>query len=109
MAHHGPADATAQSAAGLAGTFVSLLSAEPGGPGQQAGPGDGAGSAGPDVITDLLLDQVISAVAGGQEERELVARLVSLQVRDIDTLRYRHEVFRDLDDAVLVEAARSAP
>jgi len=58
------------------------------------------------IVSDLNLDQIIEAVAGDLEERELVTRLLYQQVRDIGTLQYRHEVFRDLEDSGLFEAAR---
>ena len=56
------------------------------------------------VFSDLNLDQVIEAVAQGRDEEELITRLLSQPIRDIDTLRYRHEVFRDLEDPGLLQA-----
>jgi DNA mismatch repair protein MutS len=58
-----------------------------------------------EFATDLRLDQVIEKVAGKREERELVAYLLYQQVRDIGTIEYRHEVFRDLEDGALYETA----
>ena len=73
--------------------------------------GDAAGRQGPggpadqEVLADLRLDQVIAKVGGDRDERDLVSGLLSQPVRDLDTLRYRHEVFRDLDDPGLFQAA----
>jgi DNA mismatch repair protein MutS len=58
----------------------------------------------PAVLTDLNLDQVVAAVAGDREERELITRLLQQPVRDIGTIRYRHEVFTDLEDPELFQA-----
>ena len=56
-------------------------------------------------ITDLNLDQVIEAVAGNREQRDLISRLLYQQVRDAAALQYRHEVFGDLEDPALFAAA----
>src|SRR6266571_1786319 len=101
MAHQSAADLRARRAeSDRPAPFGSLLSEEP-----RAGGGDADGS---DlaVLTDLRLDQVIGAVAGKQEEPEFLAGLFRQQVRDAGTLEYRHQVFQDLEDPVLFEAAR---
>jgi DNA mismatch repair protein MutS len=85
-------------AAGRPGEFGSLLSEEP-----VEGPAGPPETAGPAFLTDLRLDQVITAVAGTREERDLIAGLLRQQVRDIGTLTYRHEVFRDLEDPGLFD------
>jgi hypothetical protein len=54
--------------------------------------------------SDLNLDQIVNAVAGDRDERELITALLYQRVRDIGTLEYRHEVFRDLEDDGLLEA-----
>lgn len=59
--------------------------------------------AGPAFLTDLRLAQVITAVAGKREERDLIAGLLREQVRDIGTLTYRHEVFTDLENSGLFD------
>src|ERR1700691_34440 len=56
-------------------------------------------------VADLNLDQVVEAVAGQREQRELIIALLYQQVQDIDTVEYRHEVFRDLEDPGLLHAA----
>ncbi len=71
-----------------------------------------SGSAGPCdqpdrvVFSDLNLDQVVAAAARDRDGQELITSLLSQRVRDPGTLRYRHEVFRDLEDPVLFRAAR---
>jgi hypothetical protein len=66
------------------------------------GPGD---QPDPVVFSDLNLDQVVAAVARDRDERELIIGLLGQQVRDIAVLRYRQEVFRDLEDPGLFRAA----
>jgi DNA mismatch repair protein MutS len=78
--------------------FVSVLSPDP------ADVLPGADTAGQDFLSDLNLDQVISAVAGDREQRELISQVLHRRVRDGGTLRYRHEVFRDLENADLLAA-----
>ncbi len=111
MVHHGMADLAAQpTPADMPEPFAGLLSAQPAGQGESEGAGEAAGAEAGDLafVTDLCLDQVVEAVAGQQqEERELVAGLLSQRVRDIGTVTYRHEVFADLEDAVLFEAAKT--
>jgi DNA mismatch repair protein MutS len=84
--------------ASAAEAFVSLLD------GRTAElPATGAGP-GQEFLADLNLDQVIGDVAGDREERALIVRLLS-QPADAGTVRYRHEVFRDLEDPGLFRAA----
>jgi DNA mismatch repair protein MutS len=78
--------------------FVGLLSADPG------EPLPGTDTAGQDFLSDLNLDQVIGAVAGDREQRELITRVLHRRVRNGATLRYRHEIFRDLENPDLLAA-----
>ena len=80
--------------------FGSLLSPEPAEPGAAEEQADRA------FASDLYLDQIVEGVAGDREERELISGLLYQPVRDAGTLRYRHEVFRDLEDPALFAAAR---
>jgi DNA mismatch repair protein MutS len=58
---------------------------------------------------DLNLDQVVAAIAGDREERDLITETLYGHLRDADAVRYRQEVFRDLDDpAPLGEIQRFA-
>jgi DNA mismatch repair protein MutS len=81
--------------------FGSLLSDAPAGETYASEPSDLT------FLADLRLDQVISAAAGEREERDLVATLLRQQVSDTGTLHYRHEIFRDLEDAELFDEAKA--
>ncbi len=81
--------------------FRSLLSEEP------AGELDRRPETEDPAFVNLRLDQVIEAVAGKRAEGDLIVGLLRQRVRDIGTLTYRHEVFRDLDDPVLFDAIRA--
>ena len=55
---------------------------------------------------DLNLDQIVAAVAGDREERDLITSVLFAHLRDAGAVRYRQEVFQDLDDPALFEEAR---
>ena len=55
---------------------------------------------------DLNLDQIVAAVAGDREERDLITRVLFAHLRDAGAVRYRQEVFQDLDDPALFDAVR---
>jgi len=78
--------------------FVSLLSAHPAADARTAG-------ADQSFLSDLNLDQVIGAVAAGREEGDLIGRLLSERAADIATVAFRQEVFRDLENEGLFQAA----
>jgi DNA mismatch repair protein MutS len=59
----------------------------------------------PAIVSDLNLDQIVDAAAGDREERDLITALLYRQVRDPATIGYRHEVFQDLEDTDLFQAA----
>ena len=50
---------------------------------------------------DLNLDQLVAAIAGQREERDLITRVLFGQLHDPDDVRYRQEVFQDLEDPAL--------
>jgi DNA mismatch repair protein MutS len=52
---------------------------------------------------DLNLDQIVTAVAGDREERDLITQVLFGPLRDADAVRYRQEVFRDLDQPALFD------
>jgi DNA mismatch repair protein MutS len=68
--------------------------------------GEAADVTEPGVARDLNLDQIVAAVAGDREERDLITRVLYGRLRDADAVRYRQEVFRDLDDPALSEQVR---
>jgi DNA mismatch repair protein MutS len=55
---------------------------------------------------DLNLDQIVAAVAGDREERDLITTVLFRRLHDPGTVRYRQEVFQDLEDAALFDAVR---
>ena len=55
---------------------------------------------------DLNLDQIVAAVAGDREERDLITTVLYGRLRDAGTVRYRQEVFRDLEDPALLDAVQ---
>jgi DNA mismatch repair protein MutS len=78
--------------------FPSLLSQKPPtayGPSEQ--------EADRSFASDLNLDQIVAAIAGDREERELITKVLFGHLDDADAVRYRQEVFQDLDDAALFD------
>jgi DNA mismatch repair ATPase MutS len=59
----------------------------------------------PDFFVDLNLDQVVAAITAGFEEHAIQSFFHS-PLRRIETIRYRHEVFRDLKDPKFLEDMR---
>jgi DNA mismatch repair protein MutS len=52
---------------------------------------------------DLNLDQIVAAIAGDREEHDFITEVLFGHLHDADAVRYRQEVFRDLDDAALFD------
>ena len=50
---------------------------------------------------DLNLDQIVAAIAGDREERDLITRVLFTPLHDADAVRYRQEVFQDLENPAL--------
>ncbi|MGO9083106.1 MAG: MutS-related protein [Streptosporangiaceae bacterium] len=78
--------------------FASLLGAGTDVSGQAEDQGSQA------FLSDLNLDQIVAAVAGEREERDLIVRLLSRRAADVGTVRYRQEIFRDMEDHELFHA-----
>jgi DNA mismatch repair protein MutS len=79
--------------------FSSLLSAEP----AEAAPDKNADYS---CARDLNLDQIIAAVAGDREEHDLITAVLLRPLHDAEAVRYRQEVFQDLEDPGLAGAVR---
>ena len=52
---------------------------------------------------DLNLDQIVTAIAGDREERDLITKVLFGPLHEADAVRYRQEVFQDLDDPALFD------
>ena len=72
---------------------------------QEAPSADGASEQDSDrsYAPDLNLDQIVAAIAGDREERDLITKVLFGQLHDADAVRYRQEVFRDLDNPALFD------
>jgi DNA mismatch repair protein MutS len=62
---------------------------------------DGEQNADRSFAPDLNLDQIVAAVAGDREERDLITTVLFGHLHDAGAVRYRQEVFQDLDDPAL--------
>ena len=60
----------------------------------------------PDCFPDLLLDQVVESITAGREESQLVPLFYD-HLADIDEIIFRHEVWRDLENAELTDTFRA--
>ncbi len=59
----------------------------------------------PDCFTDLNLDQVIEAVTAGKQEYDLKPFFYA-PLNDLESVEYRHEVFRDLENESVLKSIR---
>jgi DNA mismatch repair protein MutS len=50
---------------------------------------------------DLNLDQIVAAIAGDREERDLITKVLFSSLHDAGAVRYRQEVFQDLENPAL--------
>jgi hypothetical protein len=55
---------------------------------------------------DLNLDQIVAAVAGDREEHDLITTVLFSPLHEAGAVRYRQEVFQDLEDPGLAGAVR---
>lgn len=55
---------------------------------------------------DLNLDQIVAAISGDREERDLITRVLYSPLHDAGAVRYRQEVFQDLEDPALFHAVQ---
>ena len=84
--------------AGTLARFPSLLSVEP-----QAAGAPGEQDEDRSFAADLNLDQIVAAIAGDREERGLITSVLFGHLRDAGAVRYRQEIFQDLDDPGLFD------
>jgi len=58
--------------------------------------------------TDLNLEQVVASVAADWEERDLITSLLYRQLHDPASIRFRHEVFTDLEGEGLFQRVKES-
>ena len=59
-----------------------------------------------DHASDLNIDQIVAAITRDREDRSALEELFFRRTRDVETIRYRQEVFRDLDEPAAWSALR---
>jgi DNA mismatch repair protein MutS len=60
----------------------------------------------PDSFPDLLLDQIVESITAGREESQLVPLFYD-HLSDTDEIKFRHEVWRDLENSELTDTFRA--
>jgi hypothetical protein len=81
--------------------FPSLLSGKP--PADRAASEDDEDRS---YARDLNLDQIVAAVARDREERDFITTVLYGRLHDASVVRYRQEVFQDLEDPALLGAVK---
>ncbi|HJS94033.1 MAG TPA: hypothetical protein VJ741_07200 [Solirubrobacteraceae bacterium] len=69
-------------------------------------PAAGGPAGEPDFFADLRLDQIVGALTEGREEYEL-AGFYYRPLHEVESVRYRHQVLGDLEQAALLVAVRA--
>jgi DNA mismatch repair ATPase MutS len=65
-----------------------------------------AGQQAPEFFTDLNLDQIVASITAGREEYNLTPFFYTPLSR-VETINYRHEILRDLENEALLGHVRS--
>jgi len=60
----------------------------------------------PEFFGDLNLDQIVASMTAGRDEYNLKPFFYT-PLSDVETIHYRHDIFRDLEDQALFEHVRS--
>ncbi len=60
----------------------------------------------PDCFADLHLDQIVESITAGREEYDLKP-IFYASLKSVETIHYRHDVFRDLQKPALLESVRA--
>lgn len=60
----------------------------------------------PECFTDLNLNQIVASLTDGRDEYDLKP-FFYIPLRHVETIRYRHDVFRDLENQALLGHIRS--
>ena len=60
----------------------------------------------PECFRDLNLDQIVTAATAGREDYDLLP-IFNLPLSSVEAIRYRHEVFRDLENPDVFACVRS--
>ncbi len=61
---------------------------------------------GQSFVSDLNLDLVVDAIVARREESDFLKQHLYRQLHNIRTVRYRHEIFQDLEAGTLFEAVK---
>ena len=60
----------------------------------------------PEFFTDLNLDQIVASITAGRDEYNLKPFFYTA-LGHVETIHYRHDVFRDLERQTLLDSIRS--
>ena len=60
----------------------------------------------PEFFSDLNLDQIVASMTAGRDEYNLKP-FFHVPLSDVETIHYRHDIFRDLEGHALLEHVRS--
>jgi hypothetical protein len=60
----------------------------------------------PEFFTDLNLDQIVASITAGREEYNLTPFFYT-PLRRVETINYRHDILRDLENEAILGHIRS--